>query len=86
MVYALSCRPHVFSIMPLNMNLWEKILKLQLQDEFYKEVKFELEIEIIRTLKYEGYALNDDGLLWFYGRIYVPLNDEIHNFDTKIIS
>jgi len=24
--------------------------------------------------KFEGYALDDDGLLYFYGRIYVPLN------------
>jgi hypothetical protein len=38
-------------------------LKLQLEDEWYKEVKLELENEVMKIPKYEGYTLDDDGLL-----------------------
>ena len=76
---ALSRRPHIFSMLPLKTNLREKISKLQLNDEWYKEVKLELEIEVMKVPKYEGYALEDHGLLRFKKRIYVPPNDEILN-------
>ena len=38
-VDALSPRPHIFSVMPLQTNLREKILLLQRDDDWYKEVE-----------------------------------------------
>jgi hypothetical protein len=32
------------------------------------------------VLKFEGYSLDNDGLLRFKGRIYVPPNDELRIF------
>ena len=66
-------------MLPLKKNLQEKILKLQLNNEWYKEVKVELENEVMKVPKYEGYTLEDDKLLRFNKRIYVPPNDEICN-------
>jgi len=78
-VDALSHIPHIFSIIPLKTNLRENILKLQLEDEWYKEVKSYIENEVMWIPKFDGYSLDDNGLLRFYGRIYVPSNEEIHN-------
>jgi hypothetical protein len=36
-VDALSQRPHIFSVLPLQMNLHEKILTLQCDDDLYKD-------------------------------------------------
>jgi hypothetical protein len=36
---ALSRRPRIFSVMPLQMNLCENILTLQCDDDWYKEVR-----------------------------------------------
>ena len=36
---ALSRRPRIFSVLPLQMNLREKILTLQRDDDWYKEVE-----------------------------------------------
>ena len=36
---ALSQRQHIFSVLPLQTNLREKILTLQCDDDWYKEVK-----------------------------------------------
>jgi hypothetical protein len=38
-VDALSRRPRIFSVLPLQTNLREKILTLQRDDDWYKEVK-----------------------------------------------
>jgi hypothetical protein len=36
---ALSQRPCIFSVIPLKMNLRENILTIQIDDDWYKEVK-----------------------------------------------
>jgi hypothetical protein len=38
----------LFSILPLRMNLREKILKLQENDEWYVKVKLEIENEVMK--------------------------------------
>ena len=38
-VDALSQRPLIFLVIPLNMNLRDNILALQIDDDWYKEVK-----------------------------------------------
>ena len=65
--------------MPLKTNLREEILKLQLEDEWYREVKTELENEVLKNPKYEGYVFEEDGLLQYNKRIYVPFNEEVRN-------
>ena len=74
---ALSRRPRIFSRVPLKTNLWENILKLQLEDEWYREVKTGLENEVMNIPKYEGYVFEEDGLLWYNKRIYVPSYEEV---------
>ena len=81
--YALSRRPRIFSVLPLQTNLREKVLTLQLDDDWYKEVKNFLEQNTMMVPRYEGFTLDSDGLLRYRGRIYVPPNDELR---TLILS
>jgi hypothetical protein len=72
-----SRRPHIFSVLSLKMNLREKILTLQIDDDWYKEVKKNIGQDIMMVPRYEGYSLDDEGLLIFNIRIYVSPNDEL---------
>jgi len=74
---ALSRRPRIFSVLPLQTNLREKILTLQHDDDWYKEVQDFIRQNTMIVPRYEGYSLDNDGLLRFRGRIYVPPNDEL---------
>ena len=69
---ALSRRPRIFSLLPLQTNLREKVLTLQHDDDWYKEVKDFLERNTMMVPRYEGFTFDSDGLLRFRGRIYVP--------------
>jgi hypothetical protein len=60
-----------FLMLPLN------ILTLQIDDDWYKEVKKNIGQDVMMVPRYEGYSLDDDGLLRFNKRIYVPPNDEL---------
>jgi hypothetical protein len=74
---ALSRRPRIFSVLPLQTNLREKILALQRDDDWYKEVEDFIGQNTVMVPRFEGYSLDRDGLLRFRGRIYVPSNDEL---------
>jgi hypothetical protein len=76
-VDALSRRTDIFSIIPLQTNLQEKILVLQIDDEWYKEVKDNIKQDTKMIPRYEGYHLDSDIILRYNGRIYVPPNDEL---------
>jgi hypothetical protein len=76
-VDALSQRPCIFSMLPLQTNLHEKILTLQRDDDWYKEVKDFIGQNTMRVPRYEGYSFDSDGLLRFRVRIYIPPNDEL---------
>jgi hypothetical protein len=76
---ALSWRPHIFSLIPLKMNLCENILSLQIEDEWYNEVKDNTGPETMMIPRYEGYYLDSDEILRYKGRIYVPPNGELRN-------
>jgi hypothetical protein len=75
----LSQRPHIFSVIPLKMNLRENVLALQIDDYWYKEVNENIEKDTMMVPRYEGYSLESDGLLRSNGRIDVPPNDEWRN-------
>jgi hypothetical protein len=74
---ALSRRPRIFSVLPLQTNLREKILTLQRDDDWYKEVEDFIGQNTMMVPRYEGFSFDSDGLLRFRGQIYVPPNDEL---------
>jgi len=64
-------------VIPLKTNLREKQLELQIKDTWYHEVSKSLREDEMRVPKYEECSLDNDGLLQFRGRIYVPQNEDI---------
>jgi hypothetical protein len=74
---ALSQRPCIFLVLPLQMNLREKILTLQRDDDWYKEVEDFIGQNTMMVPRFEGFTFDDDGLLRFKNQIYVPPNDEL---------
>jgi hypothetical protein len=76
-VDSLSRRPRIFSVLPLQTNLREKILTLQGNDDWYKEVEVFIRQKTMMVPRSEGFTFDSDGLWRFRGRIYVPPNDEL---------
>jgi hypothetical protein len=76
-VDALSRRPRIFSVLPLQTNLRENILTLQCNNHWYKEVEGFIGQNTIMVPRFEGFSFDSDGLLRFKNRIYVPSNDEL---------
>jgi hypothetical protein len=76
---ALSRRPHIFSVFPLQTNLRENILTLQRDDDWYKEVKDFIGQNTMMVPRFEGFTFDEDGLLRFKNQIYVPPNDELRS-------
>jgi hypothetical protein len=64
-VDALSQRPHIFSALPLQTNIREKILTLQRDDDWYKEVNDFIGQNTMMVPRFEGFTLDNDGLLRF---------------------
>jgi hypothetical protein len=64
-VDALSRRPCIFSVLPLQTNLREKILTLQRDDDWYKEVEGFIGQNTMMVPRYEGFSFDSDGLLRF---------------------
>jgi hypothetical protein len=54
---ALSRRPRIFSVLPLQTNLREKILTLQRDDDWYKEVEDFIGQNTMMVPRYEGFLL-----------------------------
>jgi hypothetical protein len=79
-VDALSRRPCIFLVLPLQMNLRERILTLQRDDDCYKEVEGFIRQNTMMVPRFEGFLFDSDGLLRFKNRIYVPPNDELRMF------
>jgi hypothetical protein len=74
---ALSQRPRILSMLPLQTNLHEKILTLQCDNDWYKEVEDFIRQSAMMVPQYEGFSFDSDGLLRFRGQIYIPPNDEL---------
>jgi hypothetical protein len=75
----LSQRPHIFSVIPLQANLRENILTIQFDDGWYKEVKEIIEQDAMNVPRFEGYTLENDRLMRYNNRIYVPPNEKLIN-------
>jgi hypothetical protein len=67
----LSSRPCVFSLVPLKVNLRERVLTQLLGDSWYLKVTSKLQSGRQLDPNYEGYSLEEDGLLRYRGRMYI---------------
>jgi hypothetical protein len=74
---ALSRRPRVFSLIPLKVNLRERVLTQLQGDSWYLKVTSNLQSGRELDPKYEGYSLEVDGLLRYRGRMYIPEDGDI---------
>jgi hypothetical protein len=74
---ALSRRPRIFLVLPLQTNLRENILTLQCDDDWYKEVEGFIRQNTMMVPRFEGFSFDSDGLLRFKNWIYVLPNDEL---------
>src|SRR5713101_4413041 len=76
---------HVASLSICQSDLRQKIVNHTVGDELYEQVKDKLQQQSLEK-RYEGYKLEEDGLLTYKGRIYIPdvaylrrvVMDEIH--------
>jgi hypothetical protein len=80
---ALSRRPCVFSLVPLKVNLREHVLTKLQGDSWYLEVTSNLQSERQLDPKYEGYNLEVDELLRYWGRMYILKNGDIQSIILK---
>jgi hypothetical protein len=74
---ALSRRPCIFLVMPPQTNLREKILTLQCNNDWYREVKEIIRQNTMMVPKFEGFTMDNDKLMRFKNQICVPPNDEL---------
>jgi hypothetical protein len=74
---ALIQSPRIFLVLPLQTNLCEKILNLQCDDDWYKEVEDFIGQNTMMVPRFEEFTMDDDELLRFKNRIYVPPNHEL---------
>jgi hypothetical protein len=79
----LSRRPRVFSLIPLKVNLRENVLMQLQEDSWYLEVTSNLQSGRQLDPKYEGYILEADGLLGYWGRMYIPESGDIQSIILK---
>jgi hypothetical protein len=72
---ALSRRPCIFSVIPLQMNLRERILTIQFDDDWYKEVKEIIGQDTMMVPSLKDIHWTNDGLMRYNNQIYVPPNE-----------
>jgi hypothetical protein len=82
-VDSLSRRPCVFSLVPLKFNLRERVLMQLLGDSWYLKVTSNLQSGMQLDLKYEGYSMEEDRLLRYQGRMYIPKGGYIRSIILK---
>ena len=76
---------HVASLSIFQSDLRQQIVSHVVGDELYEQVKDKLQQQTLEK-RYEGYKLEEDGILIYKGRIYIPdvadlrrvVMDEIH--------
>ena len=76
-VDALSRRPRVFSLVPLKVNPRERVLTQLHGDNWYLKVTSNLHSGMQLNPKYEGYSLEENRLLRYRGRMYIPEDGDI---------
>ena len=74
---ALSRRPRIFSLIPLRVDLKEKVLEQLLGDGWYIKVTSDIQSGKKFESKYYGYRIEEDGLLRYQGRMYIPKEGDL---------
>jgi len=74
---ALSRRPQLFFLMPIKVDLRKQVLEHFLRDSWYLKVRSGLDSKNPKEPKFEGYELEDDGILRSHGRMYIPDNGDL---------
>jgi hypothetical protein len=64
-------------VLPLPTNIHEKILTLQCDDDWYKEVEGFIRKNTMMVPIFEGFTFDNDGLLRFKNWIHGPPNDKL---------
>jgi hypothetical protein len=80
---ALSRRPRVFSLVCLKVNLREHVLTQLQGDSWYLMVTSNLQSGRQLDPNYEGYSLQEDRLLRYQGRMYIPEDGDIRSIILK---
>lgn len=68
---ALSRKPRIFSLKPIKVDLRQRVLDHLIKDNWYLKVRQGLEGNRGKGSKFEGYELENDGILRFHGRMYI---------------
>eukprot|EP00253_Pinus_taeda_P013056 PITA_13056 len=76
---ALSKRPQIFSLIPIKVDLRQRVLDQLIKDNWYLKVRASLEGNRVKESKFEGYVLEHDGILQFHGRMYIPDDKDIRD-------
>ena len=75
--YTLSSKQRIFSLIPLKVDLNEKVLGQLLGDGWYIKVTLDIQSGNKCDSKYHGYYIEEDGLLWYQGRMYIPKEGDL---------
>lgn len=79
----LSRRPHICSLIPIKSDLRKQLLEYLIKDSWYLKVRSSLESKKPKESKFEGYELENDGILGFHGRMYIPDNRDLRDTILK---
>ena len=74
---ALSRRPRIFSLIPLRVDLKEKVLEQLLGDGWYIKVTSDIQSGKKCGSKYYGYHIEEYGLLRYQGRMHIPKEGDL---------
>jgi hypothetical protein len=75
----LSWGPHIFLVISLQTNIRERILTIQFDDDWYRDVKEIIGQDTMMIPMFEIYTLGNDGLMRYNNQIYVLPNDKLRN-------
>ena len=73
----LSSRARIFSLIPLKVDLKDKVLRQLLGDGWYIKVTLDIENGKNFELKYDGYHIEEYGFLRYQGRMYIPKEGDL---------
>lgn len=75
--------PQIFSLIPIKVDLRQRLLEYLIKDSWYLRVRSSLEGKNPKEAKFEGYELEDDGILRFHGKMYIPDNRNLRDTILK---
>lgn len=80
---ALSRRPRIFSLVLIKVDLRQRVVEHLIRDNWYLKVRSNLDSKKPKELKFERYELEDDRILQFHERMYIPDNKDLRDTILK---